>query len=412
MRFGRARREITLKIGVFSGSYWGTPNGDSYQILDDAIDRFEAEHPGVQVEYVSGISVEDYSEWLAGQFLRGEEPDLCFVLPEDLDLLASSGALLPLDGLLREDQSFDTAIYYDACLEAGRFSGAQYALPYESVPTLMFVNKTLLERCGLAMPDNDWTWEDFYTICAAVAAHARGGEHPFGMYGYDWKHALYANGATLFSDDGASCYLASSGVQSAIQFQKRLEDLNGAWQVTARDFDLGNVAFRPFLFSDYRAYQPYPWRVKKYSSFEWDCVQMPAGPNGQNVSELHTMLLGISARSRRKDLSWAFLKLLSGDETLQKELYTYSQGISPVRSVTEDEEIVTALFADMPDGSSLDGKVIGEIMRNAVSVPRFGHYEQALAMAESAVSAALSSDQTLNSYLLREQREINIFLSS
>ena len=87
------RARSTLTIGIYSGSYWGTPTGDCYQVLDDAIARFEAQHPGVQVEYVSGISTDSYSEWLAQQILKGTEPDVFFVLPEDFNLLVSSGTL-------------------------------------------------------------------------------------------------------------------------------------------------------------------------------------------------------------------------------------------------------------------------------------------------------------------------------
>ena len=66
-----ARREPVLTVGVYAGSYWQTPNGDCYQILDDAIALFQEAHPGVRVEYVSGIPTDDYSEWLAGRILKG-----------------------------------------------------------------------------------------------------------------------------------------------------------------------------------------------------------------------------------------------------------------------------------------------------------------------------------------------------
>ena len=32
-----------------------------------------------------------------------------------------------------------------------------YALPYESVPNLMFVNKTLLQQMEIEAPDSDWS---------------------------------------------------------------------------------------------------------------------------------------------------------------------------------------------------------------------------------------------------------------
>lgn len=407
------RREIVLHVGAYSGSYWGTDTGSSYQILEDAIALFEAQHPNVRIEYTSGIGTEEYSEWLAEQVLKGQEPDVCFVFPEDFHLLAAAGVLMELDGMMNRDEDFDKTMYYPACLESGKWDEGQYALPYESTPTLMFVNKTLLEQFDIEMPGNDWTWEDFYRICAEITAQS--GTQPdswsFGYYDYDWENALYSNGISLFNADGSFCTLGESQVQEAVRFYKRLRDLNPGYVITAKDFDLGKVAFRPFLFSEYKVYQPYPWRVKKYSNFEWDFIEMPAGPKGGNVSEIQTMLLGITNRSRNKELAWEFLKLLSGDETIQKELTIWSQGISPVQRVAENEEILAALFEDTPGGNSFDREVIHEIMSTAVCVSRFSRYEQAESMAERAVSAALESDQALDSQLLTAQREINIFLN-
>lgn len=401
-------RGETLTIGVYAGSYWNTPNGDCYAILDDAIARFREEHPEVTVEYVSGITPDGYSEWLAEQILKGTEPDLYFVLPEDFNLLVSSGALAKLDDRMAADPEFDPDRYYQPCLQSGSFQGSQYALPQESVPTIMFVNKTLLEEQGIPVPDNSWTWDDFYRICAQVTDVEQG---RFGVYDYTWLHALYANGASLFSEDGRACYLADERIQDAIRFVKELNALNGGYTVTARDFDVGNVAFRPFLFSEYRAYQPYPWRVKKYSSFEWDCICMPAGPQGDNISELQTMLLGISSRSREQDLAWELIKLLSQDEEVQKNLYTYSHGISPIRAVAEDEGILAQLQEDIPSSGGFHREIIHEIMDTAVVAPRFDGYSQAMLMAEQAVSEVMLSEQVEQSQMVSTQREINIYLS-
>ena len=400
-------RETVIRIGVYAGSYWETPNGDSYQILDDAIRRFERSHERVRVEYVSGITPDSYSEWLAERILKGTEPDLYFVLPEDFNLLVTCGALARLDALMESDDDFDPSLYYQPSLRSGTFDGKQYALPHESVPTIMFVNRTLLERNGIPMPDNEWTWNDFYDICRRVTnVEAR----QFGAYDYTWLHALYSNGAALFSKNGTACYLSDEKIRSAIQFVKSLRDLNGGYQVTARDFDLGNVAFRPFLFSEYRAYQPYPWRVKKYSSFQWDCVPMPAGPHGENVSELHTMLLGISSRTRQQALAWEFCKLLSLDQEIQKKLYAYSRGISPLRAVAEDPEIAAQFRADIPTSDGFGWEAIGKIMSTAVSAPRFDGYEQALMMAESAVADEMAAESANGNGLTAAQREINVFL--
>ena len=399
-------KETVLTIGVYSGSYWNTPNGNCYQILDDAIAMFEQSHPGVKVEYVSGIPAGAYSEWLTEQILKGTEPDLYFVLPEDFDLLVSSGALAQLDERIAADPEFDTALYYEACLHSGQFKGNQYALPHESVPTIMFVNKTLLEANGIEMPDNDWTWDDYYNICAQITDVD---SRQYGAYGYSWLDAMHSNGASLFSEDGRSCYLAEENVLQAVQFAKQLGDLNGGYNVSARDFDEGRVAFQPLLYSEYRAYQPYPWRVKKYSAFQWDCVSMPAGPSGSNISELHTMMLGISSRTRHGDLAWEFCKLLSINEDVQRKLYTYSHGISPLPAVAEDPELLK-LHHDISEGSGFSPEMIHHIMSNAVVVPRFDAYDQAMNMVESAIQEA-TNNQLGQSRMLIAQSDINIFLN-
>ena len=399
-------KETVLTIGVYSGSYWNTPNGNCYQILDDAIAMFQQSHPGVMVEYVSGIPAGSYSEWLTEQILKGKEPDLYFVLPEDFDLLVSSGALAQLDARIEADPEFDTSAYYEACLLSGQFKGSQYALPHESVPTIMFVNKTLLEANGIAMPDDDWTWEDFYNICEQITDVD---SHQYGVHGYSWLDAMHSNGASLFSEDGRSCYLAEETVLQAVQFAKQLEALNGGYNVSARDFDEGRVAFQPLLYSEYRAYQPYPWRVKKYSAFQWDCVSMPAGPSGSNISELHTMMLGISSRTRHEDLAWEFCKLLSVNEDVQRQLYTYSHGISPLPAVAEDPELLQ-LHHDISEGSGFSPEMIHHIMSNAVVVPRFDAYDQAMNMVESAIQEA-ANNQLGQSRMLIAQSDINIFLN-
>ena len=400
-------RETVLTVGVYSGSYWNTPNGNSYQILDDAIAMFEQSHPGVKVEYVSGIPAGDYSEWLAGQILMGTEPDVYFVLPEDFDLLVDSGALAQLDERIAGDPEFDTALYYEPCLRSGQSEGRQYALPHESVPTIMFVNKTLLENSGIPMPDNDWTWEDFYSICKQVTDVE---QRRYGAYGYSWLDAMYSNGASLFSEDGRSCYLAGEKVLEAIQFSRRLSELNEGYSVTSRDFDVGRVAFCPLLYSEYRAYQPYPWRVKKYSAFEWDCVTMPAGVSGANISEIHTMMLGISSRTRHEELAWEFCKLLSIDEEVQRRLYTQSHGISPLRTVAEDPELLLQIHHDIPEGSGFSPEMIHQIMSNAVVAPKFDAYSQAMIMVESAIQESATSQLGQSGMLIAES-EINIFLN-
>ena len=409
-----ASREQVLTVGFVSDSYWDAPLGNCYAVIDAAIERFEEQHPGVRVEYTSGILKEDYSEWLMGQHLLGKEPDVFMVLPEDFGTLCEFGALEPLDQLIERDTTVCREDFYDAAFDSGMLDDTQYALPYECVPTLMFVNKTLLEEEGISVPENDWTWDDFYAICEQVTRDRDGDGviDRFGSYGYTWRDALVSNGASLFSEDGQQCLVAQPEAAEAIAFSQKLQKLYVDCDITARSFDQGDVAFRPFLFSDYRTYQPYPWRVKRYSDFEWDCIQMPAGPSGDNCSELSTMLVSIGSRTPHKALSWAFIKELTCSDATQAMLYTDSNGVSALRRVTQSEKTKQVLGQDTPGEIHLGLELLSDTMEQAVAAPRFPKYDQALLLAESLIPAAMEDEHNLELQLLRAQREIDTLLDN
>lgn len=255
----------TLRVGIFYGSNWEVPGTVHYEILDQAIKKFESKYPNVKVEYEKGILSNDYSEWLSEQILKGTEPDVYLVLDEDFNTLASLGALKNLDMLVGGDKEFDSNVFYSSVYKAGQYEGSQYALPMECNPTLMFVNKTLLQKEGIKVPDNDWTWDDFYDICKTIVKDSDGdGQmNQFGCYDYTWLQAVYSNGITPFNQSGTFSNFLDEKFSQSLEFVKRLEATNRNYQVTSNDFDLGKVAFRPFTFSDYRTYMPYPWKNQK-----------------------------------------------------------------------------------------------------------------------------------------------------
>ena len=159
---------VTLQFGMFAGSNWDVADANSYTIIDRAIKKFESRHPNVRISYYSGIRKEDYSEWLAEQTLKGNMPDVFMILTDDFDKFSSMGVLKNLDGLMAGDEDFAASDFYETTLNTGKYLGVQYALPYETVPELMFVNKTLLQKDGIDIPDNTWTWNDMYRICSRV----------------------------------------------------------------------------------------------------------------------------------------------------------------------------------------------------------------------------------------------------
>lgn len=107
-----ASRPVVLHIGFPCDSYWNVPGENYYTFIDAAIEKFEAEHPNVKVEYTSGIRVEDYTEWLSGQYLLGQEPDVMVILPEDLVIFSDTASLRELDPFMKQDPEVDLSGFY------------------------------------------------------------------------------------------------------------------------------------------------------------------------------------------------------------------------------------------------------------------------------------------------------------
>ncbi|MBR4904926.1 MAG: extracellular solute-binding protein [Selenomonadaceae bacterium] len=406
-----SRPPTTLTLGIFV-NHWDVPQGEPYAVVDEIIKDFEAENPGVKIKYVSGIKKEDYSEWLAEQFLNGAEPDVFLILAEDFNLYASIGALMKLNGFMADDKNFLAEVYYPAAFNFGKYEKIYYALPCESTLTFMFVNKSLLEREGVAIPKNDWTWKDFLEICRKVTRDTDGDGVPdqFGCYDYSWNQAAISNGVKFFRDDGKTSYFADSRMEEAVKFVMELRGVNGGFEVSPKDFDIGRVAFRPFTFAEYRTYKPYPWRIKKYSSFEWDCIKMPAGNSGGNISVMDTLLVGMSERTRDKDLAWALLKKICYDKKIQQLILKKSQALPVRRDViisAEAEEIFSWESSETPAITPAD---ISDAMDEAIMPFKFKNYNSAMLYADNEIKKIIEGVVPLNNALNKLQKEINALL--
>ena len=366
----------------------------------------------MRVEYVSGIKKEDYSEWLAEKFVAGDEPDVFFLPADDFNLYATTGALMNLDDFIADDENFSADVYYPAAFNFGRHENISYALPCESTLTFMFVNKTLLAKEGVALPKNNWTWTDFLYICRKVTRDTDGDGiiDQFGCYDYSWQQAAISNGVKLFRDDGRTSYFADSRMEDTLKFLMELRTINGGQEVAPKDFDVGHVAFRPFTFAEYRTYKPYPWRIKKYSSFEWDCVKMPAGTSGGNISVLDTLLVGMSSRTRHKALAWELLKKFCFDRTTQQLILKKSQALPVRRDVILSAEAQEIFSWD--ETAAITPADISDAMDEAVMPFKFKNYNSAMLYADAEITKIISGIVPLNNALNKLQKEVNAFLNS
>ena len=400
-------REITLTLGLYAGSSWDVPNGESYQVIDQAIQKFEKKYPNVKIEYKSGIMKDDYSSWLANEITKGTTPDLFMVLSSDFNTLSSIGILKDLNRLIKEDQ-IDTSMFYQSALLAGNNS-SQYALPYEINPTIMCINHDLLTKENIEIPSSDWTIDDFYKICTQVTKDTNHDKSidQYGCYGFDWKNAIDCYGLNIFEED--SCYLDKKEVKEALSYLTKINELSKGYQISSEDFDQGKIAFCPLTLAQYRTYQPYPYRISKYTSFRWSCIPMPGTKTNTVTTHLDTSLIGMSSQTKHSQMAWEFLKMLTMDEDIQQSLLNNSKGASPLKKVMLSKKTKEILDTDTMSNASLNQDVLKKILENTLVEPKFKEYENILEKADYLINQSIDQgtiDNDLNKIQKKLENEL------
>lgn len=402
-----------LELGIFAGSAWNVPNLNTFKFYDQAIDLYQKEHPETQISYKSGILRKDYSEWLFQQLLRGTEPDIFLILPEDFTILSSIGALCPLDDAsLRIPDYSEAYNFYDQIFESGRSRDRLYAFPIEMDPTLIFVNKTLLDREQISPPPADWTWNDLYKKCLQVTKDTDGNGiiDQFGISGFDWEQAVYSNQRMLFTDQGKRANLTDPGVIEAFEFASKLDKLNKGTDIP--DFDDGNVAFAVLPYSFYRSYGYYPYSIQKFGSFDWYATTLPRGPSGNNAGELKTLYIGISARSSMKKEAKSFLKYITNNRQMQLAYLEMSRGLPVQKGILETTNTgISSISYTGAQVPVVSDEVIISSIENAIVVPHFQKYETAVQMIHNRMEPIPTNSSRLQNLLAKLNIDLNEFLS-
>ncbi len=400
-------KKVTLTLGIQEGSSWGVPQGKENKVIDDAIRRFEKENPGIEIEYESGIRKTDYSDWLSNKLLKGEQPDIFLVPDKDFNLLASIGALKNLDSSI--DKYIDPTDYYNVAFDAGKYENSQYALPFESNPMMMCINKDLLEKSGYSIPKKNWSIENFFNSIKSTTKDTNndGTFDQFGIVGYNWYYATAAYNSNIFTKDKIN--LNTNQTRKAFNLIEDINTLTGNNKVSVEDFDKGKVVFRPMSMAEYRTYKPYPYHISKYSRFEWTCVPMPSQTSKNQTTQVDTSLFAISARTKHVKQAWKFLKFLSNDEVTQQELMNHSQGVSVLKSTMKSKETQEILQKDNFGSNSLVSTTIDQMMSSGFSTQKFKKYNLVYEEADYLIKNSIEKG-TLDFDIENIEKRLNLLL--
>ena len=156
-----ADKTVTLNVVT---SYGG--DDGNRKNFENAVKAYE-ESTGNKVNDGSATSNEEWKAKVLTDFETGSEPDVLFYFTNaDAEPFIGAGKVVSLEEIRAEYP--DYAGNMKDSMIAVAADGKQYAVPSSGYWENMFVNKKVLEDCGVAVPGPDYTWDQFLADCETI----------------------------------------------------------------------------------------------------------------------------------------------------------------------------------------------------------------------------------------------------
>jgi len=155
--------------------FWTPFSGADGAFMQDMVDKYNASQDAVKVEFVIQPNGEYYKQLDVALSTEGERPDLMIMHVDQIPTYVSKGQLGPMESLA-EAAGIKKEDYVEAPVEYSTIDGKWYGIPLDIHPLVMYYNKDLFEKAGIAAPPTNMAeFEDAIQKLTDPAA---------GVYGY------------------------------------------------------------------------------------------------------------------------------------------------------------------------------------------------------------------------------------
>lgn len=276
----------------------------------EAVGAAGAEAAGVPVS-LQGAPFNDYWTRLSTQLGSSSAP--CIVSMQSLRLDQFASGLLPLDDLIA-GSDVDLSEFDAGALSALQQDGAQYALPFDTGPIVLFYNRDAFAAAGVAEPQPGWTTAEFDAAAAQLQA---AGQVAFATTVEDLyieSSIFAATGGTMVTDDGTTDVTASA-VADGVDY---LAGLVQSGVATRADGPDGSADDNAFLNGSAASLVGGPWLMINFvdtADFQIGVATLPVGPNGGGTYSAGSGF-GISSTCSQPEQAFAAISAMTSEEQL------------------------------------------------------------------------------------------------
>lgn len=331
---------ITIRMWTFLDPT-NKENGRSVA-LQQMIDEFEAENPGVKIV----VEPQDWAT-MTGKFLAasatGDAPDVMWCARDEMYGVLNAGALEPLENLFLGDWTAEEIDDVDdAFFRFGERDGKHYTLTLNKNCTGLFYREDLLKEAGLSVPT---TFDELYNNAKALTGKDASGIQRYGLgmsFSTETNDAqaivnwLLQENGDLFNPDGTANWANEAGV-TAVNWVKNCidtgvtptESINTTIEDIYTEFSAGKYAMS--IASAVRLAN-----LRSTASFDGNTIQFTSLPGGTIIDG---WFVGVWSGSKHKEEAGKFLEKMYSPESDMKWIELGGQ--APCRKSTVESLEIT-----------------------------------------------------------------------
>jgi multiple sugar transport system substrate-binding protein len=291
-----------------------------------AIARFRERYPRAQVQRDHQPNNGAFNQKLETLVAAGTAPDVAFAVGSTYHGQAAQGFYEDLTPYAGRDRDLDVNDVIPFWLEAGRFRGKLYFLPFDPGTTLVFWNKRAFASAGLRAPESKqpMTWPQFLELGRQLTRTPPAVPESQAQFGLDlmadrlWYLLPWQMGVEVFDKEMTRCTLNDPRAIDAIQFAADLRGRHGVWRPPAYEGAPTSFAAGTVAMSHNGYWQAGPLRTQMRPKGEdFDVMPLPTFPNRPRLTIGWGSGNAMLAASKRKAIAWQFVKHLSDREVYE-----------------------------------------------------------------------------------------------
>lgn len=297
------------------------------------IDKYQEMNPDVTVN-LTALDPKSYWTKLAAMAATKQMPDVFNMHPNSVEDFVDQNALLDMTDMVKKD--FNKDDYFWSVMESSfSVDGRYYSVPFAWVGSLIYYNKDMFDKHGVAYPTDGWGWDEFLEKAQALTKDLDG-DGKTDQWGYSVFSRYAVFDGWILQNDGdyldrdALKWAPDANAREALEF---INDLANKYEVSPhpKDYDLDKKKIKLMFQQENSAMiSEGSWNIKfmredMEAEFDWDVAYFPRGPHWKQDT-MHAWADGIAipASAENPDAAWDFIKYV-----LQRPAADYYPGKVP-----------------------------------------------------------------------------------